>query len=180
MLNRAVVANLILIAALCGCREQTAAPKDPYMKAGASVPKDVRYSGDWSFVLLNDFGASIHYSPGGMTKMQLVCTSWTLKVSTLDFQPAQQWPQPKLKLSVGKFSVDEYPDLGYVKDSPNRTVISFDTFPLSRPFLDELKMGKSITLNFAEQSFTIPAPAKPMRDFFVDRCLAQFPKEKSR
>jgi hypothetical protein len=95
-----------------------------------------------------------------------------LEVTTGEFEPLQQWPQPDLVvrtgagLAAGQATLDPWENA-----NPNMT-IKIDGRARNQ-LLMAIHAGRPITLSFADQTRDIPGPPKSMREAFADKCRGE-------
>lgn len=95
-----------------------------------------------------------------------------LEVTTGEFEPLQQWPQPDLKVTTGAGQAAEQATLDpWEKANPNMT-ITIDGRRRDQ-MLKAIREGQPITLSFADQTRDIPGPPQSMREAFADKCRGE-------
>lgn len=92
-----------------------------------------------------------------------------LEVTTGEFEPLQQWPQPDLDVRIGAGQAANQAMLDpWEGKNPNMTV-AIDGRQRAL-LLRGIRHGKPITLSFADQTREIPGPPQSMREAFADKC----------
>lgn len=95
-----------------------------------------------------------------------------LEITTGEFVPLQQWPQPDLVVAVGKGEAAGQAVLDpWEKGNPNMT-IKVDGRS-RKQMLQGIKRGLPIKLSFADQTRDIPGPPQSMREAFARKCQGE-------
>lgn len=92
-----------------------------------------------------------------------------LEITTGEFEPQQQWPQPPLEIAMGRTTASQLATLDPWEDGNPNMTIKVDGRTRNQ-LLHGVYRGLPITLAFADQTRDIPGPPQSMRVAFATKC----------
>jgi hypothetical protein len=95
-----------------------------------------------------------------------------LEISTAEFEPLQQWPQPPIGVLIGQTQASELATLLPQQNGNPDMSITIDGRTRDQ-LLAGIRRGLPVTLSFADQKREIPGPPQSMREAFADKCRGE-------
>lgn len=174
----AVLASIPLVA----CEESGREYPRGYTDDGVKFAED-----NWRYFFSAKGVLMSHYSESGKPQANFSCNfdqSGTdpdiaavlrlerLKVSTSAFIPLPQWPQPALKVRVGRMEAGDISEI-IVRDEDRATLVAQFQARERSQLLAGLGAGDPVVLTFGEDTLEIPGPPKSMREAFAAKCMGE-------